>query len=324
MEAIRRNLADSHRYPDDTNRELAAALAAHLQVAPGQLLLGTGADEVIMLLGQLFLDPGDECLFAFPSFPVYRKAARLMDATPVECPLRDLRIDVDDLLACVTPRTKLVYLCNPNNPTGHLVPGADIRRFLDRLPAHVFPVIDEAYAEFVTDENVTHGVDLFREGRSLAAIRTFSKIYGLAGLRVGYAVLPAELSGIAYHIRNGYNINRLAQHAALAALSDHEHVARTRETVFQGRARLTEGLAALGLEPIPSQTNFVCVEVGCPAEEIYRRMLKRGFIIRPLAGFGLANHIRISVGTPEENDAVLNALADVLTPAAARPPETPR
>ena len=312
LEAIGRSLAEIHRYPDDTNYDLARALADKLKVDPQELLIGTGADEVILLLGQLFLDPGDECLFAFPSFPVYRKAARVMGAVPVESPLRDLHIDVEDLLGRVTPRTKLVFVCNPNNPTGHLLGGDEIRFFLDHLPEHVFAVIDEAYAEFVTHSNFVDGISLFREGRCLAAIRTFSKIYGLAGLRIGYAVLPKALSTMAYNIRNGYNINCLAQHAALAALKDHQHVTRTQHVTWDGRSQLAAGLTDMGLAPIASETNFVCTGVPHSADEIYQRLLARGFVIRPLSGFGLKNHIRISVGTREENRAVLEALSAVM------------
>ena len=173
-------------------------------------------------------------------------------------------------------------------------------------------MIDEAYAEFVDDPGFRDAIGLFREGRQLAAIRTFSKIYGIAGLRVGYAVVPAELSTTADGIRNSFNINVLAQAAALAALEDHEHVERTRRLTFAGREQLTRGLQAMGLEAIPSQTNFVCVGIGRDAQELFQRLLPRGLIIRPLAGFAMPQHIRITVGTAEQNDEVLNALRQEL------------
>jgi len=235
-----------------------------------------------------------------------------MAAVPVEAPLREERIDVEELLKRVTPRTKLVFLCNPNNPTGHLVAGEQVLSFLQRLPEHVFPVIDEAYAEFVDDPGFRDGVGLFRQGYQLAAIRTFSKIYGIAGLRVGYAVVPAELATTADGIRNSFNINNLAQAAALAALEDHEHVRRTRELTFAGRAQLVQGLQAMGLAPIPSQTNFVCVGIDREAEQVFQRLLRRGLIIRPLAGFAMPRHIRITVGTAEQNEEVLAALKEEL------------
>jgi len=312
LEAVKRHLGEVHRYPEDTSYDLKRALARKLGVEPGNLLLGTGADEVLLLLGQLFLDPGDECLYPYPSFSLYRKSALLMAAVPVEAPLRDDRIDVEALLQRVTPRTKLVFLCNPNNPTGHLVPAREVLSFLDRLPEHVFPVIDEAYAEFVDEPGFRDAVSLFRQGRRLGAIRTFSKIYGLAGLRVGYAVVPAEIPATADGIRNSFNISVLAQAAALAALDDEEHVERTRRLTFAGREQLTRGLQAMGLQPIPSQTNFVCVGIHRSAQEVFQRLLRRGLIIRPLASFAMPQHVRITVGTEEQNAEVLSALKEEL------------
>ncbi len=312
LEAIRRQLDGVHRYPEDTSYDLKIALARKLGVEPANLLLGTGADEVLLLLGQLFLDPGDECLYPYPSFSLYRKSAQVMAAVPVEAQLRDDRIDVEALLQRVTSRTKLVFLCNPNNPTGHLVPSEEVLSFLDRLPEHVFPVIDEAYAEFVDDPGFCDAVGLFRQGRQLAAIRTFSKIYGIAGLRVGYAVVPAEIPTTADGIRNSFNVNVLAQAAALAALEDEEHVERTRRLTFAGRAQLIQGLRDMGLEPIPSQTNFVCVGLGRDAQPVFQRLLRRGLIIRPLATFAMPQHIRVTVGTESQNAEVLSALKEEL------------
>jgi histidinol-phosphate aminotransferase len=235
-----------------------------------------------------------------------------MGGVPVESPLSNDRIDVEELLRRVTPRTKLAFLCNPNNPTGDLLASGEVLSFLQRLPAHAFPVIDEAYAEFIDEPDYRDSVGMFRQGYQLAAIRTFSKIYGIAGLRVGYAVVPEEVSRTADGIRNSFNINSLAQAAALAALEDHEHVRRTREATFAGRRQLQEGLRELGLKPIPSQTNFVCVDVRQDAQELFQRLLRRGLIIRPLATFAMPRHIRITVGTPEENRELLAALAEEL------------
>jgi histidinol-phosphate aminotransferase len=193
-----------------------------------------------------------------------------------------------------------------------LIPGRDVTSFLDRLPETAFPVIDEAYAEFVTNPGFCDGIGLFRSGRRLAAIRTFSKIYGLAGLRVGYAVLPKELSASADNIRNSFNVNRLAQIAALAALQDDQHVARTKAATVAGRNQLREGLQKLGLKPIPSETNFVCVDVGQDAEDLHRRLLSRGLIIRPLTAFAMPTYIRITVGSPEENQEILQVLGELL------------
>jgi histidinol-phosphate aminotransferase len=312
VKAIRKSLRNIHRYPEDSSHDLKEALARHHGVKAENIMMGTGADEVLLLLGHLFLDPGDECIYPFPSFTLYRKSTLAMAAVPVECPLKDLRIDVEEMLRRVTPRTKLAFLCNPNNPTGALVPGEQVVSFLERLPEHVFPVIDEAYAEFVTDAGFQDGVGLFRKGYHLAAVRTFSKIFGIAGLRVGYAVVPPELAIAVNGIRNSFNISSVAQAAALAALGDSRHVARTRSATFSGRDQLFSGLRALGLEPIPSETNFVCVGIGRSAEEVSKKLLPRGLIIRPLTAFSMPQHIRVTVGTPRENRAVLQALREVL------------
>jgi len=312
MKAIKKHLREIHRYPEDSSYDLKQALARHHGVKAENIIMGTGADEVLLLLGHLFLAPGDECLYPFPSFTLYRKSTLAMAGVPVESPLRDFRIDVDDMLSRVTPKTRLAFLCNPNNPTGHLVPGDQVVSFLERLPEHVFPVIDEAYAEFVTDPRFQDGVGLFRKGYHLASVRTFSKIYGIAGLRVGYAVVPPDLSIAVNGIRNSFNINCLAQAAALAALGDARHVARTKSATFAGRDQLFKGLHDMGLHPIPSETNFVCVGVNRSAEEVSKLLLHRGLIIRPLTGFSMPSHIRITAGTPRENRAVLEALAAVL------------
>lgn len=312
VEAAARALSEAHRYPDDTCAGLRRALARHLGVDDGCIMVGTGADDVLLMLGHLFLDPGDECLFAHPSFPVYRKSALAMAAVPVESPLRGWRIDVEDLLARVSARTRLVFLCNPNNPTGLLVPPREVSSFLDRLPGHVFPVIDEAYAEFVAEEGFVDGVRLFREGRPLAAVRTFSKIGGIAGLRVGYAVVPPEVRVAADSIRNSYNISRPAQAAAEAALEDSAYIERTRALTLAGREQLSRGMQELGLAPLPSQTNFVCVEVDRSADEVSQHLFRRGIVIRSLSGFGMPRHIRVTVGTGEQNEMVLAALATAL------------
>jgi histidinol-phosphate aminotransferase len=312
MKAIRKTLRQIHRYPEDSSRDLRRALAARHGVEPENIIVGTGADELLLHLGHLFLDPGDECVYPAPSFPLYRKSTLAMAGVPVESPLRDLHIDVEDMLRRVTAKTKLAFLCNPNNPTGHLVPGEEVVSFLDRLPEHVFPVIDEAYAEFVTSARFQDGIGLFRKGYTLAAVRTFSKIYGIAGLRVGYAVVPPELAIALNGIKNSFNISVLAQAAALAALGDGAHVARTRSLTSAGKEQLVRGLEAMGLKPIPSESNFICVGIGRNAGEVSDLLLRKGLVIRALAGFGLPEHIRITAGTRAENEKVLRALAEVL------------
>jgi histidinol-phosphate aminotransferase len=297
------------RYPDGASFELRAKLAAHLGVDGSQLVFGSGPDQVLELLANSFLAVGDEVVMPWPSFAMYPIVARGMGAEPVMVPLReDMTHDLSAMAAAVGPRTKIVFLCNPNNPTGTSFGADAFESFLGDLPADVVLAIDEAYFEFVDRDDFPRSIECIRRRPGTIVLRTFSKIYGLAGLRVGYGISDSELIGFLERARHPFNVNRLAEVAALAALEDEEHVSRTREVNRSGIVWLTRELGQLGYEVWPSEANFLMVRTG---PGYYEKLLQLGVIVRPLGGFGLDDHIRISIGTAEENERLIKALQKI-------------
>ena len=302
LEAMRRAALELNRYPDGGAWSLRTELAERHGVAFEQLIVGAGADGIIDLLAQATLDPGDEVVCGWPSFPSYVLTAAKLGAAARRVPLRDHAYDLEGLLAAIGPRTKLVYVCHPNNPTGTANGRDELVGFLDRLPEHMLCVLDQAYFEYIDDPDYIDGLDLFREGRRLAVLRTFSKIYGLAGLRVGWAVAPADVATATSKVRRAFDVGATAQAAALASLDDAEELARRRELNATGRERLAEILRSHGLEPAgPSRGNFLFADVG-GGRELFERLQGEGVIVRPLDGFGAPEAIRVTVGTPEENE----------------------
>ena len=314
LEAIERAARELNRYPDGGVFALRAALAEHHRVRFEEVVVGGGADGVIDLLSQATLDPGDEVVCGWPSFPSYAIDALKLGAVPRQVPLRDHAYDLDGLLDAVGPRTKLVYVCHPNNPTGTANGRDELLAFLDRVPEHALVVLDQAYFEYIDDPDYLDGVaGAFAQGRRLVVLRTFSKIYGLAGLRVGYGVAPADVVAATSKVRRAFDVTATAQAAALASIGDDAELARRRELNAAGRARLAEILREHGLEPVePSLGNFLYVEVG-DGRDVFERLLREGVIVRPLAGFGAPGAIRVSVGTPEENELFAAALGRVLS-----------
>ena len=313
LEAIERAQHDLTRYPDGGVFRLRAALAERHGVAFEEVVVGGGADGVIDLLSQATLDPGDEIVCGWPSFPSYVLDALKLGATPVKVPLRDHVYDLDALAAAVGPRTKLVYLCHPNNPTGTANGRAELRAFVERMPEHVLTVVDQAYFEYIDDPEYADAVaELFKAGLRVAVLRTFSKIYGLAGLRVGYGIAPADVVAATSKVRRAFDVTAPAQAAALASLDAHDELARRRELNAAGRERLAEILRAHGLEPVPSLGNFLYADVG-DGRDLFERLLREGVIVRPLGGFGAPGAIRVTVGTPEENELFAVALGHVLS-----------
>jgi histidinol-phosphate aminotransferase len=309
VEAIRREAANVHRYPDGASFRLREALAARLGVAREQLVFGCGADEILELVAKSFLGPGDECVFAWPSFAMYPIVVKGMGATPVPVPLdAGFAHDLDAMAAAVTKRTRVVVVCNPNNPTGTSVSAAAFDRFAAALPSDVVLLIDEAYVDFSQRPDRVDGLACVARRPGTLSARTFSKISGLAGLRVGFAVADRELAGYLERARHPFNLNVLAEVAALAALDDREHLARTLRTNREGLAYLGRELAALGIPSWPSEANFLLAKPGPGA---YEQLLRRGVIVRPLGGFGLPEHVRISVGTAEENEKLVKALREI-------------
>jgi histidinol-phosphate aminotransferase len=313
LAAIERAAHELNRYPDGGVFELRAALAERHGVAFEEVVVGGGADGVIDLLSQATLDPGDEIVCGWPSFPSYVLDALKLGAEPKRVPLRDHAYDLDGLLAAVGPRTKLVYVCHPNNPTGTANGREELLAFLDGLPEHVLCVLDQAYFEYIDEPDYADGMELFRAGRRVVVLRTFSKIYGLAGLRVGYGVAPADVVAATSKVRRAFDVTATAQAAALASLDDPAEIARRRGLNASGRERLGEILRDHGLDPVePSLGNFLYAEVG-DGRDVFERLQREGVIVRPLAGFGAPGAIRVSVGTPEELELFAVALGHVLS-----------
>ena len=313
LEAMERASLELNRYPDGGVWALRAALAERTGVAFEELIVGAGADGIIDLLSQATLDPGDDVVCGWPSFPSYVLDAAKLGAEVRRVPLRDGAYDLDGLLAAIGSRTKLVYVCHPNNPTGTANGRAELVAFLDRLPEHVLCVLDQAYFEYIADPDYVDGIELFREGRRIVVLRTFSKIYGLAGSRVGWAAAPADVAVATSKVRRAFDVAAIAQAAALASLDDPQEIARRRELNATGRDRLGEILRGHGLEPAgPARGNFLFAEVG-GGREMFERLLREGVIVRPLDGFGAPEAIRVTVGTPEENETFGVALGHVLS-----------
>lgn len=301
------------RYPDAYAIPVSEALARFHGVDAKEVMVGGSGCALLAHLSSAFLEVGDEVVFGQPTFHVYRLEALRMGAIPVPVPLKtDGTYDLPALRRAIGPRTRLVYVCTPNNPTGGLVSRAELTEFLDDLPPRVLPIIDEAYFEYVERSDYPDPVRIVRPcARPVVQLRTFSKIYGLAGLRVGYVVAPEALVSICRRIQNPYEVTRAAQVAALASLQHPQELARRRELNVQGRKWLFEGLHRLGLEPLPSQANFACVRVG-RARPLASALEARGVIVRPLDAMGDPTSIRITVGTPEEVETFLATLAEVL------------
>jgi histidinol-phosphate aminotransferase len=317
LEAMERASLELNRYPDGGAYRLHAALADRHGVAYDEVCVGAGADGCIDMLSQAVLDPGDEVVCGWPSFPSYVIYALKQGAVVKRVPLRAHRYDLDALAAAVTPRTKLVYVCHPNNPTGTTNTRTELDAFFARVAEHVLVVLDQAYFEYIDDPEYPDGVEEYlKRGSRVLVLRTFSKIYGLAGLRVGYAVGPRGICVSMSKTRRPFDVTTPAQVAALASLDDPGEIARRRELNRDGLARLDAALHEHGLLPVAGAVgNFLYVDVGNDAQALFEQLLHEGVIVRPLHGFGSPTAIRVSVGTPEENEFFAAALGRVLARA---------
>ncbi len=312
MAAMQAALGNVYRYPDAGSLALRQALAERFGLAPDMVVCTNGSDEMVLLLCLAFLREGDEAIMAHGSFISYFLRTLEMGAQPVRVPLRNYTHNLDAMADAVTDRTRLIFVCNPNNPTGTTNTKDEVMRFLARVPDDVLVVMDEAYIEFVEQNDYPDLRPELRNGRqNLLLLRTFAKIYGLAGLRLGYAFGHPDIVGYLERARPTFNVNMLAQVAGRAALDDEEHIVRSREHAKRSRAFFAHELHAMGLAPVPSATNFVAVNVGDDMA-VAERLLERGFTITPLSGWGIPEHIRISFGTEEENTRFVAALRDVL------------
>jgi histidinol-phosphate aminotransferase len=307
--AAKRAIDQGHLYPDGGCFALRNRLARFHGLQPDQFVIGNGSNEVIEFLGHVFLSPGDEVVLGLPEFVVYSLVAILFGAKPVEVPLVNFRNDLTALARAVTLRTKLVIVATPNNPTGTANSERELVDFVRSLPGTVICVVDEAYTDFA--ENPPDIRPLIKEGRNVIGLRTFSKVYGLASLRVGYGYAGAELATLLDRVRQPFNVNAVAQAAATAALDDQKFARHCVEETRKGLRRLEAGFAALGLEFVPSQANFILAKVG-NGTRVFEALQRRGVIVRPVANYGLPEWIRVTAGTSEQNEKLLGELAAVL------------
>ncbi len=312
--AARAAAADLALYPDGGAFDLKSAIAAHHGVDPAMVTVGNGSNELLVLLAEAFLEPGTAAAYAQYAFAVYALAVQATGADAIVVPARPpgsrqpFGHDAAALAAAVTPATRLVFVANPNNPTGTYLNGDELRTLLEAIPRDVIVVVDEAYAEYVTVPDYPDTFPWLAAFPNLVIARTFSKIHGLAALRAGYAISHPDVADLLNRVRQPFNVNSVAQAAAIAALADAEHVARSRQVNAEGLRQLTEGLQALGWRVPPSVGNFVLADTGGPALPLYEALLRRGIIVRPLGNYGLPNHLRITVGLPEQNARLLAAV----------------
>lgn len=309
LEALAAAAKEAHRYPE--HHQLLAALAKKYDLDTRWLVLGNGSNDVIDLIARVFLDSGDESIVSEYAFAMYHIAIQSVGATTVTVPAKDYGHDLEAMKAAVTPRTKVVWIANPNNPTGTFIPAEEIRQFLDVVPKEVVVVLDEAYFDYLEHDDQADTLHWPIDYPNLIVLRTFSKVYGLAGLRVGYGVASAEVADLLNRVRLPFNVTGPAIAAAAAALGDDEFVRRSHEMNAEGRKKLLDGLEGLALECMPAYGNFVTFKVA-NAQQVYDQLLSQGIIVRPLKAYGLDDWLRVTVGLPAENERFLEGLGQLL------------
>ncbi|MBU2874371.1 histidinol-phosphate transaminase [Marinobacter salexigens] len=302
-------------YPDGNGFELKQKLSQRFGVGADQITLGNGSNDVLEVIARCFADASSEVVFSQYAFAVYPIVTQAIGATAVTVPAKDWGHDLDAMAAAVTERTRLVFVANPNNPTGTVHDSGAIEAFLDKIPQNVLVVLDEAYCEYMTGEKDPDGVALLSRFPNLIVCRTFSKAWGLAALRVGYSISSPTIADILNRVRQPFNVNSLALAAATAVLDDEDYLQRSREANTAGLKQLQKAFDEMGLRYIPSSGNFVAVEVGPHAMGVYQALLAQGVIVRPVAGYGMPNHLRVSIGLPAENEQFIDALAKALVAA---------
>jgi histidinol-phosphate aminotransferase len=313
VQAMRAALDNSHLYPDGSGFYLCKAIAGRLGLAPENIILGNGSNEALEFLGHAFLDAErqDEVIAPEYAFVVYKLIATSFGARMIEVPSPDYQQDLEGMLEAITPRTRLIFIPNPNNPTGTLISQREIDSFISRVPEQVIVVFDEAYFEFL--DNPPDTLRFVREGRNVIVLRTFSKIHGLAGLRIGYAIARPDVIDVLHRTRQPFNVNSIAQAGALAALEDEAHLRETKRVIDEGRLYLQEQFGEMKLPFVLGVANFVMVNVGDGCA-VFEKLLRRKIIVRPLKGYGLPEWVRISVGTMEQNKRLIVALKEVIRP----------
>lgn len=313
VEAIPTEFRNLHMYPWQEFTDLRCRVAEANRIPPANVVLASGSEAIVQMIPRLYLEPADEVIVAPQSYSRYAAGSILMNAVVRNVPLRDYRFDLEAIANVVNRRTKIVWLCSPNNPTGTIIERDELRSFLNTVPDMVAVVIDQAYGEFVDDPAYADGVSLVRDGHpNVIVLKTFSKAYALAGLRLGYAVADAAICQMLDRIEEPFFLNRAATAAGQAALSDTPWLERTIAAVRAGRAHLTRELSRLGCSVVPSQANFVLVDVGVDARSLFERLMRQGVIVRPADGWGYPTHVRITIGTADQNETCLRLVAEEL------------
>ncbi len=312
LEAARRALAEIARYPDGNGFALKAALASRHGVRLSQITLGNGSNDVLECVARAFVTPENDVVFSAHAFAVYPIVTNAVGARAVVTPARNWGHDLDAMRKAVNARTRLVFIANPNNPTGTWLRRGELEAFVAQMPPHVLVVVDEAYFEYVTETDYPDASGWLERFPNLIVTRTFSKAYGLAGLRVGYGLSSEAVADMLNRVRQPFNVNSIALASAVAALGDPEHIERSVRTNAEGMRQIVEGASALGLGHIPSVGNFVCIDMDRTAASAYEDLLRHGVIVRPVANYGLPNHLRVTIGTREENARFLSALEKIV------------
>ncbi|MBF0257835.1 MAG: histidinol-phosphate transaminase [Desulfamplus sp.] len=312
VKAMADHLGTMNRYPDGSAFRLTAKLAERFNVKADNVIVGNGSDDIIALLAHAFLGSGRQALMPLPSFLMYEISVKTSGGTPVMIPLKGLDIDLDALAEAVTSKTAMIFITNPNNPTGSHITTVQFKEFMAKIPEDVMVIVDEAYIEFARDPEIFNSLAKPLFDPRIVSLRTFSKAYGLAGFRVGYGVMDAEIASVLHRIRQPFNVNSLAQVAASAALDDHEFLESAIGTMHNGIDELGKQLCAMDIKTFPTQANFFLLDVGRDATEVFKEMLKYGIITRSMKSYGFPSCLRISAGLPEENQAFISALKKVL------------
>jgi histidinol-phosphate aminotransferase len=312
LKAIESVIAGISLYPDGSAHCLKEALAMKLNVSPLNLFVGNGSNEIITIIMETFLNPGEDVIIADPSFAIFPIAVRIGNGRSVLVPLRDFKHDLQAMADAITNRTKLIVISNPNNPTGTYVTRAELEDFWPRVPPKILIVFDEAYYEYVQAEDYPQTISYVREGRHAIILRTFSKIYGLAGLRIGYGIAIPQIINLMNKVRQPFNVNSIAQVAAQFALEDDMHVQSSIKTNNEGKRYLYRELERLRLSYVPTSANFVLINLKCEAAKILERLLRKGIIVRSMEGYKLPHYIRVTVGTQEQNERLIGALEEAL------------
>lgn len=308
LKAIMKELPNIHLYPEASCAELRNAIAKKFKISSDMIVISNGVDNVILLIGAAFVNEGEEVIMADPTFPVYTNVTQIMGGKPIKIKLKDFRHDLEGMLKRVNKKTKLVFICNPNNPTGTIISKEELDKFLSKVPDRVIVILDEAYGEFVNDPNYPQSLDYVKEKKQLIVLRTFSKVYGLAGLRIGYAIGRSDLIRCLYQVRDPFPVHRLAQVAAVSAINDRSHIEKSIKLVSEGRQYFYRELKRLGFNYVESQANFVFIDFGIDSGKLAQALLEEGIIIRPGKMWGYSNYARVTIGRMKDNQKFIKTL----------------